>query len=318
MSITWATRLRLWRPPWRQRYVGRSELNVTTSGTSPAALRISLKSSFPTPPHRVYGPAPRTQRRARATRSGGLEGGAHDDLAQRHVRRHVERELAHLGDVLGQAGLALEAVGLPCLVVFLDLLVRRVAQQRRLHHARRHHDDAHARLGHLGAHALGDGMHAELGGAVNGVVGEDLVARDAADVDDGARAALLHAADHAAHAVEHTQHVHVDHGRPLAGVLRRDVAQQHAAGVVDEAGRGPVLLLCGLHGGREGGQVADVHARDGRARQLQRLHGLFAPSEQEERMPSVAEGLGNSHADATAGPRDDDESLAFGSHYEQE
>ena len=131
-----------------------------------------------------------------------------------------------------------------------------VALELRLDEPGRDDGDAHVRVERLLAQRLREGMHAELGHVVDGGAGVGAAARHRGHVHDVPSPVLGDQRQGGVGADQQAPEVDVEHPAPVRRVGRRDRAEQHQAGVVDEhvegaeLGRGVVneagrLLLVG-------------------------------------------------------------------------
>ena len=178
---------------------------------------------------------------------------------------------------------------------------------------RRHVDHAHA------LHA--DRLAQRFAGGADGVLGRGVAHRDRtglavadrADVDDGARLAGLHVADHGLGAVQDSLEVDVDLAAEGLGFDIGEGARIGHAGVVDQAGGLAELLLGSADGARQRGIVGDVGLGVGRAVGRQPVHRLHVACDQQQRIAFLGEGASQGESDAGTRSGDDDERSGQGS-----
>ena len=131
-----------------------------------------------------------------------------------------------------------------------------------LHESRLEVGDAHSRLSHIDAQAVGDSFHGSLGGAVHIAAGISRVARHAAHIYHMALVALHHGRHYKASHSEQSLDVGINHSGPIIGVAFIFLFQaERQTGVIDEHIYGLPFRLERLDGSLSSLSVAHIESQ---------------------------------------------------------
>ena len=160
--------------------------------------------------------------------------------------------------------------------------------------------------GGLLAQSFGDRADGELGGAVDGGGGRDLVGADGGDVHEVPAALSAHHGQSSGDTVQDSPHIDVDHAVPLVGLQRFQRRERHHSGVVDHHVHAAVALAgCG-HEGADIVGVRDVQPLERRSAARggdvpgERIEAIGAPCSEEQTVAVCGESAGGRLADPAA------------------